>query len=53
MTTSNRLFGNISTIYMATAQSPIFWLLRIVQLFSYCASPNYISTANRPIISPL
>jgi len=29
MTTSNRLFGNVSTIYMATAQSPIF---------RYCAS---------------
>ena len=40
MTTSNRLFGNISTIYMATAQNPIFWLLRIY----------YFATANIPII---
>ena len=47
MTTSNRLFGNISNIYKATAQSTIFWLLRIIQLFSYCTSPNYLSTANR------
>jgi len=38
---------------MATAKGPIFWLLRNVQLFCYCASPNYLSTANRPIISPL
>jgi len=29
MTTSNRLFGNISTIYIATAPS---------QFFRYCAS---------------
>jgi len=41
MTTSNRVFGNISTIYMATAQS---------QFLGYCASPNYISTAYREII---
>ena len=40
MTTSNRLFGNISAIYMATAQNPIFWLLRIY----------YFHTANIPII---
>jgi len=53
MTTSNRLFRNISTIYMATAQSPIFWLLRMVQLFCYCASPNYLSTANQPITSQI
>jgi len=46
MTTSNRPFGNISNIYMATEQSPIFWLQRIVHLFSYCAYPNYLSTAN-------
>ena len=49
----NYLFGNISTIYMATVQSPIFWPLYIIQVFSYCASPNYLSTANRPTISPL
>jgi len=53
MTTSNRLLRNISTIYMATAQSPIFWLRCIKQLFSYCTSPNYMSTANRPIIWPM
>jgi len=53
MTTSNRLFGNISNIYKATAQSPIFWLLRIIQLFSYCTSPNHLSTANRQNISPM
>jgi len=40
MTTSNRLFGNISTIYMATAQSTIFWLLCIYHL----------ATAHHPII---
>ena len=53
MTTSNRLFWNISNIYKATAQSPIFWLLRIIQLFSYCISPKYLSTANRQNISPM
>jgi len=40
MTTSNRLFGNISTIYMATAQSPVSRLLRIY----------YLPTTNIPII---
>jgi len=40
MTTSNHLFRNISSIYMATAQSPMFWLLRIYQF----------ATANLPII---
>ena len=49
MTNSNRLFGNNSTIYMATAKGPIFWLLCIIKLFSYCASLNYSSTANRKI----
>ena len=53
MTTSNRLFANISTIYMATAQSTIFYLLRIIQSFCYFASPKYLSTANRQIISTL
>ena len=53
MTISNRLLGNISTIYMATAQSTIFWLLRIIQSFCYFASPKYLSTANRQIISTL
>ena len=43
MWTTNRLFGNISMIQMATAQSPIFRLLRIY----------YFPTANIPIISPL
>ena len=32
MKTSSRLFGNISTIYIAIAQSTIFWLLRIYHL---------------------
>ena len=41
MTTSNRLFGNISNIYKATAQS---------QIFRYCASYNYFPTAHLPII---
>jgi len=41
MTTSNRLFENISTIYMATAQSPIF---------GYCTSHNYFPTAYLSII---
>jgi len=52
MTNSHSLFRNISTIYMASAQSPISWLLRIIQLLSHCISLNYLSTANRPIISP-
>jgi len=54
MTTSNRLFGNISTIYTATAQSQflgycasIIWLLRISQLFMHCISKNYFTTGNR------
>ena len=53
MTSSNRLFGNISTIYIATAQSPIFWLLRIIRSFRYCASLKYLSPANQQIISTL
>ena len=40
MTPSSRLFRNISTIYMATAKSTIFWLLRI----------NHFATAHIPII---
>ena len=54
MTTSNRLFGNISTIYMVFAQSPIFrlllfyfFLLRTYQLFIYRKSSNYFNTAKR------
>ena len=47
MTTSNRLFRNIWTIYMATAQSPIFLLLRITQLLMYCKSTIYFTTGNR------
>ena len=53
MTNSNRLFGNVSTIYMATVQSPIFWLMRISQLFIYCKSTNYFTTGNRLNISLL
>jgi len=41
MTTTNRLFRNISNIYMATEQSPTFW---------FCASNNYFPTAHPPII---
>jgi len=40
MTTSNRLFGNVSTFYMATAQSQIYSLLRIY----------HFATAHLPII---
>ena len=40
MTTSNRLFGNISKFHIATAQSPIFRLMHI----------SYFPTANVPII---
>ena len=40
MATSNRLFGNKSTISMATTQSKIFWLLRIY----------HFATAHHPII---
>ena len=53
MTTSNRLFRNNSTIYIATAQSPIFSLLRIIQSFCYCATLKYLSPAYRQIISTL
>ena len=40
MATSNRLFANISTIHMATAQSTIFSLLRIIQSFGTSHLPN-------------
>ena len=66
MTTSNRLFRNISTIYKATAQSPIFWLMRIYhfatahlpviylvkidQLFHHCKSSKYLITVHRKIL---
>ena len=66
MTTSNRLFGNVSTIYMATAQSPIFWLMRIYhfatahlpvislvqidQIFHYCKSSKCLITVHRKIL---
>jgi len=40
MTTSNCLFGKISTIYMASTQSPTFRLLRIY----------HFATAHLPII---
>jgi len=40
MTSSNRLFGIISTIYTANTQRPIFWLLR----------NNPFATAHLPII---
>jgi len=43
MTTSNRLLRNNSTIYMATAQSPIIWLLLI----------HHFATAHFPIIYKL
>jgi len=65
-TTSNLLFGNISTIYMASAQSPIFWLLRIYhlptehlpviyivqidQLFHHCEWSNYLIIVHRKIV---
>jgi len=38
--TSNRLFGNIYTIYIATTQSTFFWLLRIY----------HFANAHHPII---
>jgi len=41
MTTSNGLFGNISTIYMATAKT---------QFFAYYAPYNYFPTAHLQII---
>ena len=54
MTTSNRLYGNISTIYIASAQSPIFRVLRIYHFatanlpnFMYCKSTNYFTIGNR------
>ena len=34
-------------------KAQFLFLLCITQIFSYCASPNHSSTANRPIISPL
>jgi hypothetical protein len=66
MWTSNRLFGNISMIQMATAQSqifrllriyyfstaniPIIYLLQIEQLFQHCKSSKYLITVNRNIL---
>jgi len=66
MTTSNRLYGNISTIYMATAQGPVFRLLRIYylpttnipiiyllqieQLFQNWKSSEYLLTVHRKIV---
>jgi len=52
MRTSIRMFGNISNIYMATAQGQICLILRIIKLFSFNASLNYLSNANRQNISP-
>jgi hypothetical protein len=52
MTPTNRLFGNISTIYMAIQEKHNF-LATAHLSFSYGESPKYLSTANRPIISPL
>ena len=54
LTASYPLFGNNSTIYMATAQSPIFatahhtiiFQLIISQLYVYCKSTNYLTTGN-------
>ena len=61
--TSNRLFGNISTLHIATAQSPIFrllhiyyfptanvpiiYLLQIEQLFQHCKSSKHLITVHR------
>ena len=66
MTTSNRLFGNISTIYIATAQSPIFSLLRtfhfatsnlrilnlvhIDQIYHHWESSKYLIALHRKIV---
>jgi len=66
MTTSNRLFGTISAIYMGTAQNPIFWLLRIYyfptanitiiyllqieQLFQQWKSSKYLISVHRKIV---
>ena len=66
MTTSNRLLRNISTIYMATAQISIFWLLRtyhfatahlpiiyvlqIDNLCHDCKSSTYLITVLRKIV---
>ena len=53
MTTSNRQFGNISTIYMSTAKDQFFGfcatiilLLRISILFAYCKSTNFFTNGN-------
>jgi len=66
MKTSNRLFGNTSTIYMATAQStiflvlriynfptahlPIIYLLQIDQLFHLWKSSKYLITLHWKIV---
>ena len=54
MTTSNHLFGNISIIYIASAKSPIFRVLRIYHFATanllnlmYCKSTNYFTSGNR------
>ena len=52
--TTNHLFSNTSKIYIATAQSAIFMVLRIYHFatanltnFMYCKSTNYFTTGNR------
>ena len=52
--TSKHLFWNTSTIYIASAQSAIFMVLRIYHFatanhpnFMYCKSTNYFTTGNR------
>ena len=65
MTTSNRLFGNISTIFLAAAKSRIFTLLRIyyfptanisiiylfiIYLFQQWKSSKYLITVHRKIL---
>jgi hypothetical protein len=66
MTTSNSVFGNISRIYIVTAQSPIFSLLRVYhfatahlpiinlvqidQIFRHWESSKYLITLHRKIV---
>jgi len=50
MTTSNRLFRNISTIYIATAQSSTAVLLQIDQIFHHWKSSKYLNTLHWKIL---
>ena len=45
------IFKHFNDLYGYKAKPIFFSLLCIIKLFSYCAFPHYLSTANRQIIS--